>query len=779
MRIKEYAIIRYGPISNPKPTSLSNFTLLFGNNEEGKSLTIDAVVKMLFRRKSDLKEFEELDRVEETPEGYLIIEDKDGREVKLPEEGDISEIAKLSPSDCSNLFIIRNSNLSISRDSEPNYYKTVTDKLTGLKTKEIAKIKKKLQEFGRLTNPDSKSTMSDSSAYGKILSRIKRGEGLIKEINDLQKKLKEENYDKIEEEIALLNEKLNSIKEKISLLEQAEKRLKYEKASQALAELKKALETINKLSNFKEEDEQRWREAERDLKRNREEKEKLISDIEEKESELKRKKEEARKLKRMFNFLQKDKKEIEDEIKLDVKAHESLLKSTSFVESLWKSIKTPAYVLTGVVPLLFIGAGITSFNIFKILSVIFFIFTLSLWTAGIACWYKKAKTNSDFEKIKLKASKYGLNSDGIEDLKKSIADFEKKYETKVGEINQISQEISILENEIKKIKEKQVPEIEKNISECEEAIEKIKLQVSVKSIEQYKEKLHQKHEAKSKMNAQAAVLKNYFGGKDVEENISKWEKEVNRLKVYKNKSTDIEFDEESLNNLKTEKEALERKKAKLQELKEKYKEKLRDVENKSNEILKIEEDRLLCSTYKDLELVKSRLDSFITENKENTRKVLEVIKIFEEIEKDEEEKVKDLFGEESLVSSYFSGITGNRYKYVDFLPEKGKIVVTKSNGEELDAKKLSGGAYDQLYFSIRLALGDKLMKGEKGFFIMDDPFIKADKIRLKHQMKVLKNICEMGWQILYFSAKDEVKECLENEIKKGNVQLIEIKAVRK
>ncbi len=66
---------------------------------------------------------------------------------------------------------------------------------------------------------------------------------------------------------------------------------------------------------------------------------------------------------------------------------------------------------------------------------------------------------------------------------------------------------------------------------------------------------------------------------------------------------------------------------------------------------------------------------------------------------------------------------------------------------------LAGGAYDQLYFSIRLALAEKILKGKTGFFILDDPFIKSDHKRLAKQMDLLKKISKLGWQIIYFSSK--------------------------
>lgn len=94
------------------------------------------------------------------------------------------------------------------------------------------------------------------------------------------------------------------------------------------------------------------------------------------------------------------------------------------------------------------------------------------------------------------------------------------------------------------------------------------------------------------------------------------------------------------------------------------------------------------------------------------------------------------------------------------------------NGDTLDADKLSGGAYDQLYLSVRLALGEKLLKGSQGFFIMDDPFVKADRERLERQLEILKRICDTGWQVIYFTAKEEVVELLKSDVDNGRVSYI-------
>jgi uncharacterized protein YhaN len=151
--------------------------------------------------------------------------------------------------------------------------------------------------------------------------------------------------------------------------------------------------------------------------------------------------------------------------------------------------------------------------------------------------------------------------------------------------------------------------------------------------------------------------------------------------------------------------------------------------------------------------------------------------IFEEIEAEERKKVAELFGAGSPVSNYFGEITDGLYEAVLFNQERRGIDVQRKDGMILEAEKLSGGAYDQLYLAIRLALGERILQGTKGFFIMDDPFVKADPARLQKQIEMLKRISQSGWQIIYFSAKGEMREIAKPLIKRGAVNYVEIQAI--
>ena len=201
---------------------------------------------------------------------------------------------------------------------------------------------------------------------------------------------------------------------------------------------------------------------------------------------------------------------------------------------------------------------------------------------------------------------------------------------------------------------------------------------------------------------------------------------------------------------------------------------LRDLEVKVMDTKVLTEQTFACRTAGDLENLSQQLERFIDEvdgRKDNAHRALE---IFERIEAEERSRVIDLFGSSKSVSRYFRDMTDGLYDAVSFDPAKGEISVRGRDGDTLPAAKLSGGAFDQLYLAIRLSVAEAVLEDSRGFFIFDDPFIKADIHRLKKQMSILTKVTRAGWQVLYFSAKKEVLDALEKEIEEGRVRLIRL-----
>ena len=81
MKIREFQVHRYGPLAASGRVALGPFNLFWGENEDGKTLTVEALVKLLFGRKANF--FEGIERVPEEPDGYIVLESSRAEEIKL------------------------------------------------------------------------------------------------------------------------------------------------------------------------------------------------------------------------------------------------------------------------------------------------------------------------------------------------------------------------------------------------------------------------------------------------------------------------------------------------------------------------------------------------------------------------------------------------------------------------------------------------------------------------------------------------------------------------
>jgi len=169
--------------------------------------------------------------------------------------------------------------------------------------------------------------------------------------------------------------------------------------------------------------------------------------------------------------------------------------------------------------------------------------------------------------------------------------------------------------------------------------------------------------------------------------------------------------------------------------------------------------------------LKQYLKDFIQRIEEDARLSKEALIVFHELESEEQAKITELFQEGSLASQIFAEVTGGRYDQVKYDPQDEQIQAKRPSGEVFSVDMLSKATRDQLYLAIRIDLGTKILKGVDGFFIMDDAFLASDSNRLRMQMDRLKQLSDMGWQILYFTAKKEVFEALQNTTNNKPIKL--------
>jgi len=771
MKIDEFKITRYGPLPDSGRIELQSFNLFFGENEDGKTLAIDALVKLMFGQ--NIKDFERIDRVEESPEGYVVIRDDKNKEIKIPEKGTFTKITNLTPSECRNVFIIRNSDLQVS-SPEGEFYTTVANRLVGLRTDELSRIEESLREIGKITPNGSFEEGKDQ----KLKSRIKKAGKLVEKIQELTEKMKDEDFDKLEREELERGEEIEQVKHETENLENARKREKYEKGKRALERYNEDSASLCDLERYEEEDEQLWRDCTRESETHRKQKEEFVKELEENQKDLTEETVKLAAKRRDFGVLQEVKKKLDDEVRLELRNYETKSSELALQKSRNNFLTTVEVVSTALLFVSLIGVVFSSSLMFYVLVAASSLLTVISWTSKFQYVRNKARLSALFEKIRLSTSKHDLGAETAEQILSKIQKFDEEYAVESGELQEIERRTENFDSKIGELQNEKIPKLETKIDDVSEKIGEIRRKSGEESLPAYMKKLRQKEARQKSMGEQERILENLLESKSKksEENSPFWAREISELEEYRGKAKDTKYKEATRSALKEKQRVLEAAQEEAIRKMSSAQERLAEKERETNEILRSEE-YLCCKTYIDLEALKNALQRFVDENESNRDNVLQAIRIFDEIRNEEKNKVSDLFGDTSSISEYFKEITDGLYNAVYFKADTGEIRVKRRDGVMLEAEKLSGGAYDQLYLSIRLALGERLLKGNKAFFIMDDPFIKADKKRLQNQMNILKRISNSGWQILYFTAKDEIKDALKEDLANKSINYIATRSI--
>ncbi len=773
MKITEFSIDKYGPLAGTGAIRPGAFTLFFGKNERGKTLTIDALIKFLTGKKT--RDFKS-DRVNEDPDGYLKIvvneNSMERKEKTLPYDGDLPKITRALPSqitssDCRNIFIIRNSDLGLS--AETDFYAGITERLVGLRTSDIKKIKRNLLEIGRMT--PALDYRNDEKSL-RLKNRIESAEKLVSKIENLKDTLLKGEYDRLELNLYKNNKELSDINERLAFLEDARKRAVFEKGNELLRNLENTISSLMAMENIKAEDFELWQNSEREIKRI----EREISELHLKTADIKKelsfKESESEELKHDLELMNDRKRHLEEE-KVNLRGLENTL-SVIEAESSVRSIIKRISILSGIITVALVVSLVYNPSVYLYFAGAVSLFiSLILWIYEIYLNIKKRKAFKEFGEIRLSLAERRIKGDTIEDVFNAMGKFSEDYE-------KIIKKHSLLESDLLTLR-RHVKETEKKIQDCriliedhEKGIFSVKTKSGFKTLQEYAEALKNKSNKEKEKDAVANRLEGMLEvrGKSMGETLSLIKSKISELEPYKEKGKGIEFSEKIFNDLKNKGKSCEDELRRVKEKIDMFENGMAKIESDANDIFPEEDEKSYCRSMIELDKVLIRIKGFVGENEKKRNAITGVLHILDEIDSDGNKRIMELF--DGALSSVFSDITNGNYGKVIYDKENGTVRVGRSNGELVDAEKLSGGAYDQLYLSIRLALGEKLLQTEKGFFIMDDPFIKSDMERIEKQIAVLKKICEKGWQILYFSCKNEIKDILSDDIKNSKIGFVNI-----
>ena len=754
MRITKIDIKNFGPLSLKNPIEPGDFTLVWGLNEKGKTLVIEAILCGLPLDVSE-KGFDKKIFRTSCNEGVII---------ELEENGKIYSNAlkrllklNLNKSEIYNLFFVVNSSLSYTKDEE--VFRSALDRLSSTYIDILQSVKKKLLEMNKLTETLSlKNTQADNY----LADRYERAKQTLPKIEHLLKEIESKNYEELEYIAGEVKREL----EKVMKIEEGLKRKKSEKLAERTGELINLYfdyKSRNEMyRNYTEEALDNYRKLHKDLEDVIKEietiKEKDLKSLEEKISSLTQNLVNLNKIKSEIQRIEQTEKLLSEKIveyKLKLPDYEKNVKNKKLMQIL--------YIISGLLFVGFLGAStILKNNLLFIVAFLFF----ALTSLFVYLYSKALGFVKDFILLKNeifdRAKSVGFKSSEVEGLSEEIERVKNELVEKEKELDGLNKEKETLE-QVKKQKEEELKNLERKRGEIEAKIEVENERFEIKSLNEFEEKLKEKKSNESKMREFFKELEGLWHDEisdyqDENDFFAKLQERLRNLRMQRGEEEPL--GDYGLQNL----EEVEEKRKKLIQVKEEVEKSLQSLRAEfakiENEVQNILYSPIDVKSISDLIECKKSLENFIEEQEKriNLSKIL--VKILDgEIERSKN-RFNDLFSDLTQTSEFFELITGGRYKSIRYDLGARTIKAEDRNGNVIGVSKLSGGTIDQLFFAIRLGLGIKVLEGRSGFFVFDDPFVKSDHERLRRELDLLVKISKEGWQILYFSCKEEVKNYL-------------------
>lgn len=776
MKIKKIFIIRYGPLQNLDLDIGPGLQVIWGRNEAGKTLTIDAVIKMMLEGK--VRDFGRINRVEEEPEGFILFEDTSGKEIKVSVKKGLVKHISFAGLDLRNIFVIRDSDLTLKQ--ECGYYKSITDRLTGMNLEKIEGLLSGIKDYGRLTRASSDSGLSDNKDYGKIVSLMDLAKTFISSSKEYIDEAGKKDYDFLELDQLKIKQDISGIRKKIEIAEKSQNWDKYRKISQNLDLLSKSWQDYQDLRDFNQANYAKMTELDLELDSTDERIGEHKKDLEKNSSSKALTDEKIIEIQTRSGPMEKKKTEI-DKVLNKLEIHNQRQSEETREIGIFPRILTVILLL--LVPASFLIVYFPTKNILLsfLLPVLFFIGSIAAIIYISRAGRGKSKFKASGNVLKSEFRKLGFKVRSLGDIIPIARVFEEQY-------YEISQKKDILKDQVRLL-DTQISETSTKIKNDENRrksliIEKEKFFSvhNINSIEQFREKLRMRSRAESDIMAGIRNMTDFSGtgsinGINLEEMdiefeklpgkmdglIEHWRKETGKFRPPDDPGAgkDTKFDPGEYSKLKSHLLELQDKEDILDRKLDEHRSSLNDFQRSFSQ-LNIEPylkdyNAVNINALEKLREASGIAKSFIETIEGEYNVSIEALRIFEDIKSQEETKISDLF-EKLGVSGVFEEITEGKYTGVNFDSSLQLVKVIDKYERELEASKLSKGAYDQLFLAIRIAIAEEMLGEGKGFFIMDDAFLASDSYRIKNQFKILKKLADRGWSIVYFSVKDEVRD---------------------
>lgn len=738
----------------PETACDDGFQVIYGPNESGKTLLLEAILKLLDPDIATV--MPGVERVPESPEGYVAVETDTGEWV-LGEEQTLGDISPIETLHLRNIFVVRENDLGLEQPAR--FYDTMTEQIANLHTSEIDRIQTRFENLGRLTS--SLRRISAAAEYDDAATVLENTRTLIVEIQDYVGEARADDLDELEGELIRTKARIRRIEADLEIQEAAKRAADYERLADRLSTVEAVTEdlealpavsqdTLEQLTGLRQEiesDEGRIRELERQIDDHEEEVETFRTKLEDLEEEL-------------------DPLEAREDAVDDV--YDQLTTFRTIKDRAMGADRSMRFArIISVVGIGFGGLAVLV-DVIRGTQLLPALLFLGAGLVGAIAYYfqnmKQKAVEQEGESVLRAARDSGLDVQELADIAPAIEAFREELETTRDRKQRIERQLDINE-ELLEEKRDELDELEVAVEQTREEKDALLEEAGVSDIYEYRQTVERREELERRRASAALRLVDEFGESAVdtiEAKLDFWRDELqDRPRDTDRDEVDAsDYDEGERNELQTELAELEETRERLRADYESHQQTIAGYGERAGDIdtrpfigeqitLRAKTTEGLVRLTNDLEKVPTRIDR----DADISREALEIL---DEMYDDEQDKVATLFEPDGRATQVFRDLTDGRYGEVEYDPDQNTLKVHRSTGKIHTPDELSQGTRDQLYLAARISLAEQLLEAESGFFLMDDPFLSADRTRLHRGIEVLQELAEQGWQILYLTTKQEV-----------------------
>lgn len=761
VRLLTAEIDRFGPLKSCHPECNDGITIIGGPNESGKTLYLEGLLQLLDPAVSDY--FDPDPRVDGSPTGRVVVTNGSERHT-LGEGTALSEISPITPDNLHNLFVVRDSDLHLPEGTD--YYTRLVERLGDIHTTDINRIREDLVEEGRLTKKNlnlANRELDTKRVRNSTRSLANEIEGYLEDISE--EDLREKNRERFRK-----RRELEAVCEQLENQTVAKRLHDLEYARDQLSTYQETTSAIKELEEFDRDTLAELRELDQNISRDE-------SDLSRLRETLSEKKSEREDIRKNLADTSSDLDELQQR-EQDVGAVEDALEEyrSQQIEGEGHDAKLSQRRAVTIVGL--IGAAVAGGIGAFVGSTAALGLGFLLLVVGLAGWYLHRKTTQRITDIETRerelieaARDAGFEIETPAEVAPAIRGYRDTLEGARERRSRLEAELDATEDRISEIND-EIDDVTARLEENQEELAATLADADVNDISEFEAKVVEREDREDERNGAERDLHREVGEPDADkpdEKIEFWQSTIRENEASIG-DVDIEaaaFDESTLQDLQEQESKLAVRVEELDSELDDFQETIEDFERRANELdttpFVETQPTLQAYTVEGLEALLADLRSVLKAIEYNAEISRKAIKILDSIRDEEQEKITTLFDPDGPASSIFSDLTDGRYEVVDYNPDTETLEVTASTGQRFSPHELSRGTKDQLFLAARLSLAHQILGNASGFLILDDPFLAADPSRLRSGFEILQTLTNDGWQVIYLSAKDEVRNTIADE----------------